>query len=243
MSVFLKKANLILFLVLAALIACDSKAQTSSPETNYTFKKGDPNGIGKWYLGREIAHVMGFQGMSWLERPEREQEENTSTLLSNMEIKPENIIADIGAGSGYHVLKMSPLASKGIIYAVDLQQEMLDALRQKKEKQSIDNVEMIKGSEKSANLAENSVDKVLMVDVYHEFEYPIEMIASIKKALKPGGQIYLIEYRAEDDNVPIKKLHKMSEAQAIKEMNEEGMILEKNIGKITLKHFIVFVEQ
>jgi len=207
------------------------------------YKQGGPNGIGKWYMGREIAHVMGFQGMNWLERPEREEEENTSILLKNMYIKPKDIIADIGAGSGYHVFKMAPLANKGTIYAVDIQDEMLEALRAKKEARNNQNIKIVKGSEKSVNLPENSVDKVLMVDVYHEFNYPKEMIASIKKALKPKGKLFLIEYRGEDRTVPIKELHKMTEAQAVKEMKAAGLTLQRNDANLPWQHCMVFSKE
>ena len=207
------------------------------------YKQGGPNGIGKWYMGREIAHVMGFQGMNWLERPEREEEENTSILLKNMYIKPKDIIADIGAGSGYHVFKMAPLANKGTIYAVDIQDEMLEALRAKKEARNNQNIKIVKGGEKSVNLPENSVDKVLMVDVYHEFNYPKEMIASIKKALKPKGKLFLIEYRGEDRTVPIKELHKMTEAQAVKEMKAAGLTLERNDDNLPWQHCMVFLKK
>ncbi|MEQ9288116.1 MAG: class I SAM-dependent methyltransferase [Cyclobacteriaceae bacterium] len=213
------------------------------PQDHYISKKGDPNGIGKWYLGREIAHVMGFQGIGWLERPEREKEENTSVLLKNMAIKPGDAIADIGAGSGYHVFKMAPMANRGTVYAVDIQDEMLAELRKNKSERGVENVVVVKGSEKSVNLPENSVDKVLMVDVYHEFAYPVEMIASIKKALKAGGKMFLIEYRGEDKNVPIKKVHKMTEKQAVKEMEAAGFVLERNIDNLPWQHCMVFVKK
>lgn len=193
-------------------------------------------------MDREIAHVMGFQGMNWLERPEREEEENASILLKNMDIKPTDIIADIGAGSGYHVFRMAPLVSRGSIYAVDIQDEMLEALEAKKETQNIHNIKIIKGSEKSVNLPENSVDKVLMVDVYHEFNYPKEIIASIKKALNPKGKLFLIEYRGEDRTVPIKELHKMTEAQTVKEMETAGLTLERNDDNLPWQHCMVFIK-
>lgn len=237
----MKKNTYLLFLLIILLPLYGCTAQDSNG--NYTFKKGDPNGIGKWYLGREIAHVMGFQGIGWLERPEREEEENTSILLRNMDIRAGDAIADIGAGSGYHVFKMASIAKKGMIYAVDIQDEMLAELRRNKEKGSHKNVAVIKGSEKSVNLPENSVDKVLMVDVYHEFNYPMEMVASIKKALRANGKIYLIEYRGEDAKVPIKKVHKMTEAQAVKEMQAAGMKLEQNIDNLPWQHCMVFVKQ
>ncbi len=220
---------------------CEGQNQTREKET-YTYKTGDPNGIGKWYMGREIAHVMGFQGIRWLERPEREKEENTSTLLKNMNIQPEDTIADIGAGSGYHVFKMSNKATEGKIYAVDIQDEMLDAIRKKIKATGIQNISTVKGSEKSVNLSENSVDKVLMVDVYHEFNFPIELMASVKKAMRSDAKLYLIEYRGEDGDVPIKEIHKMTEKQSIKEMEAAGFKLEENIDNLPWQHCMVFVK-
>ena len=208
---------------------------------DYTYKKGDPNGIGKWYMGREIAYVMGYQGMRWLERPEREEEENTLKLLENMQISPGDTIADIGAGSGYHVLKMAPRAAR--VYAVDIQQEMLNALDIRRKEAGLSNIELVRGSEKTVNLPENTIDKVLMVDVYHEFSFPGEMIASIKRAMRADAKLYLIEYRAEDPAVPIKKLHKMGEAQAVKEMQAAGLKLLRNISNLPWQHCMVFVKE
>ena len=238
----MKKVSYIFLSLLIMFPLIECVAQETTLNGAYTYKKGDPNGIGKWYMGREIAHIMGFQGMDWLDRPEREEEENTSILLQNMDIDTGDIIADIGAGSGYHVFKIANIAVKGLIYAVDIQDEMLVELRKNKVNGKFNNVELIKGSEKTVNLPENSVDKVLMVDVYHEFNYPMEMIASIKKALKTNGKIFLIEYRGEDDNVPIKKIHKMTEEQAIKEMQAAGMKLERNIDNLPWQHCMVFVK-
>ncbi|QBA64038.1 class I SAM-dependent methyltransferase [Muriicola soli] len=218
-------------------------SQGENAETGYTFRSGDPNGIGKWYMGREIAYVMGYQGINWLERPEREKEEQTSLLLENMDIKPDDRIADIGAGSGYHVFKMAPMAKNGIVYAVDIQDGMLTALRARKKKEQAINVEVIKGSEQSIKLAENSVDKVLMVDVYHEFSYPREMMASVVKALRDKGKLFLIEYRGEDRTVPIKKVHKMTVKQAVKELEAAGMKLEKNINNLPWQHCMIFIKK
>ncbi|MGB3145005.1 MAG: methyltransferase domain-containing protein [Maribacter sp.] len=221
------------------------KGQQSTEDTKdelYTYRSGDPNGIGKWYKGREIAHVMGYQGMSWLERSEREEEENTSKLLKNMNIKPGDTIADIGAGSGYHVFKMAPMVGNGQIYAVDIQPEMLAAMEVKKMEGDSKNVILVQGSEETVNLPANSVDKVLLVDVYHEFNYPLEMIQSIKKAMRPDAELYLIEYRGEDDSVPIKELHKMTEAQAVKEMKAAGLKLKQNINNLPWQHCLVFIK-
>ena len=239
----MRKSYLSLLIVIHLLLSLESNAQKSSDGGSYVFRNGDPSGIGKWYMGREIAHVMGYQGMSWLERPEREREENTSLLLKNMNIGEADVIADIGAGSGYHVLKMADIAEKGMVFAVDIQQEMLDALARNKENLNLDNIILIKGNEKSSKLPANTIDKVIMVDVYHEFAHPIEMINSIKQALKPNGKIFLIEYRAEDDKVPITRLHKMSEAQAVREMDAAGLKLKQNISNLPWQHCMVFVKK
>ncbi|TQO36978.1 methyltransferase family protein [Arenibacter algicola] len=238
----MKKVAQTLFLFFIILQWHPGITQDKTPNANYTYKKGDPNGIGKWYMGREIAYVMGYQGMPWLDRPGREKEENTSTLLLNMAIDPEDIIADIGAGSGYHVFKIAKLAESGLIYAVDIQDEMLEEISNRKERDQIKNVRVIKGGEKNINIAENSLDKVLMVDVYHEFNYPAEMLVSIKKALKADGKLFLIEYRGEDESVPIKELHKMTEAQAIKEMEAAGLKLHRNIDNLPWQHCMVFIK-
>jgi len=180
--------------LIAVTIICalnEVQAQDNKATQHYTYKDGDPNGIGKWYMGREIAYVMGFQGIDWLERPEREEEENTAKLINNMDINPGDTIAYIGAGSGYHVFKMAPIANEGVIYAVDIQEEMLTAIIMHSNYDTTKNIETILGGEKTVNLQENSVDKVLMVDVYHEFKYPYEMVMSIKKALRKDGKIYL----------------------------------------------------
>ena len=194
-------------------------------------------------MGREIANVMGFQGIGWLERSDREKEEKASILIQNMEIKPNDIIADIGAGSGYHVLKMAPLAKNGVIYAVDIQNEMLEEINSKVESKKIKNVKTILGSEKNIYLPKNSVDKILMVDVYHEFNYPKEMIESVKNALKPNGEFFLIEYRGEDPRVPIKKIHKMTEKQAVKEMLAADLILKENKSNLPWQHCMIFIKK
>jgi ubiquinone/menaquinone biosynthesis C-methylase UbiE len=230
-------------ILLISLFSASCNAQNTDTESRYTFKDGSYSGIGKWYMGREIAHVMGYQGINWLEREEREKEENTSKLIKNMEIQSGDVIADIGAGSGYHVFKMAPMASEGQVYAVDIQKEMLDAIRHKKKQTGVSNITTVKGDEKKVNLSANTVDKVLLVDVYHEFNFPYEMMQSIITALKPDGEIYLIEYRAEDESVPIKILHKMSEAQAVKEMEASGLKLKENIDNLPWQHCMVFVKQ
>jgi len=239
----MKKLTILLFLFATFLQSNECIAQNSILENKYIFKEGDFNGIGKWYMGREIAYVMGYQGIGWLERSEREKEENVSKLIKNMRIKSNDVIADIGAGSGYHTFRMASLAPNGLVYAVDIQTEMLMAIENKKTFSEISNVETILGTEKSVQLPKNSVDKILMVDVYHEFSFPLEMIFSMKNALKSNGELFLIEYRAEDPLVPIKRIHKMSQKQAVKEMEAAGFKLRKNIENLPWQHCMVFVKK
>lgn len=236
----MKNFSILIIFISCFLTANESIAQADNNDTKYTYKRGDYNGIGKWYMGREVAYVMGFQGINWLERSEREIEEGVSTLIKNMEIKTDDTIADIGAGSGYHVFRMAPLAENGLVYAVDIQPEMLEAIELKKRSKRVSNVETVLGSEKSINLPKNSLDKILLVDVYHEFSYPAEMVGSIKNALKSNGQLFLIEYRGEDSSVPIKKIHKMTVKQSIKEMEAAGFRLKENIDNLPWQHCMIF---
>lgn len=233
-----------LFLSFIALTTCEAqqKSPPAAVEEAYTFSTPSRDGIGKYYLGREISHVMGHLGSSWLERKEREKEEQVSQALKNMDLKPGEVIADIGAGSGYYSFRMAERVSKGKVLAVDLQPEMLDIMRQKIKKNKLKNVELIQGQEANPNLAPHSVDMVLMVDVYHELSYPKEMMEQIVAALKPGGRFILLEYRMEDPKVPIKRLHKMSLKQAVKEMKAIGLQLKENIGNLPWQHFMVFVK-
>lgn len=231
--------KLILFLLIVPIISFSQITNYNK----YIYKKGDINGIGKWYMGREIARVMGFQGIGWLERSSREKEENVSTLIQNMKIESNDIIADIGAGSGYHSFRMAPLAKNGVVYAVDIQSEMLAAINRRIELNKIKNIKTILGNEKSIQLPNNSVDKILMVDVYHEFNFPREMIRSIKNTLKPNGKLFLVEYRDEDPRVPIKKIHKMSEKQAEKEMDAAGFKLIENISNLPWQHCMIFIKK
>ena len=237
----MKRLYTLVLLFSFLFISNKSFSQELIQEDYYTFKRGDYNGIGKWYMGREIAYVMGFQGIGWLERSEREKEENVSSLIKNMKIKSNEVIADIGAGSGYHAFRIASLVTNGLVYAVDIQPEMLMAIEKTKEFEKVENIKTILGTEKTVELPKNSVDKILMVDVYHEFSFPVEMINSIKNALKPNGELFLIEYRAEDLKVPIKRIHKMTEEQAVKEMKAAGLVLKENIDNLPWQHCMIFI--
>ena len=215
--------SLLLVPLLAAnsLRAEDSKRKEKK-ENRYSFKKDhDPNGIGKFYMDREIAHVMGHRGAGWLERPTREEEEQPAKLLKALKIEPGMAVADIGAGSGYHVFRLAPLVGeKGKVYAVDIQKEMLDLIKAKLKKANVLNVETVLGGEADPKLPDDAIDLILMVDVYHEFAVPYEMTQKMIKALKPGGRLVFVEFRKEDPKVPILEVHKMSERQVKKEMDE-----------------------
>ncbi len=191
-------------------------------------------------MGRQIAHVMSHYGIDWLERQEREMEENTSQLLKNLAIKPGMIIADIGAGSGYHSTLMSKMVGKGKVYAVDVEPEMIAYLNDRIKLEGSKNIVPVLSTEQSVSLPENAIDMMLLVDVYHEFSFPYEMALSMLNALKPGGKLVLVEFRSEDAMVPIKTIHKMSEAQAVRELKAAGFIFEKNISNLPWQHCLVF---
>jgi protein-L-isoaspartate O-methyltransferase len=201
----------------------------------------DPDGIGKFYMGREIAHVMGHEAADWLERPEREAEERSTLLLSSLQIKPGDAVADIGAGTGYYTRRLAKVVGdKGAVYAVDIQREMLDLLTNNLTQAGITNVKPVLGTLADPKLPRASVDVILMVDVYHEFSHPYEMAKAMVEALKPGGRMIFVEYRGEDPTVPIKRVHKMTEAQVRKEMAVLPLTWVETLRVLPLQHIIVF---
>ena len=212
-------------------------------QDRYKIRPGDPNGINKWYMGRQIAHVMSHFGIDWLEREEREMEENTSLLLKNLAVKPGMVVADIGAGSGYHSALLSKMVGTGKVFAVDVEPEMIAYLNQRIKQEKLLRIVPVLSTEQKVSLPENTIDMMLLVDVYHEFSFPYEMALSMRAALKPGGKLVLVEFRAEDPTVPIKTIHKMSEAQAIKEFNAAGFAFDKNIDNLPWQHCMVFIKQ
>lgn len=224
---------------LITLLPGGCKSQPTS-NTNYTYKKGSADGIGKWYMGREIAHVMGAAGASWLERDERQQEENTALAIKNMKLKTGTVVADIGAGSGYYTFKIAPLVPQGKVYAVDIQDEMLRLLSDKKKQLNAGNVTIVKSTDSTLNLPDNSIDLAIMVDVYHELEYPKEILLAVYKALKKDGKLLLIEYRGEDATVPIKPLHKTSIVQMNKEMEANNFKLFYDGEFLPIQHFLEY---
>ena len=232
-----------LLIVLSFFFLCLSGEVTAQTENDYSQKEPSRDGIGKVYMGREISHVMGFHGVAWLERDSREEEENTKLTISKLPINENSKVADVGAGSGFYTFRIANRVPKGKVYAVDIQQEALNYINNKAEKQKVDNVITVLGTEKSPNLPENTLDLVIMVDVYHELAFPKEMLENIKKSLNPTGKLLLIEYRGEDPKVAIKPLHKMTVKQVKKELEANGFKLTTNGQYLNIQHFLLFEKE
>ncbi len=198
------------------------------------------DGIGKFYMGREIAKVMGHQEMLWLERPSRESQEQPSVVIDALNLRPTDTVADIGAGTGYFSFRIAPLVSEGKVLAVDIQPEMIDVIDFLTEDNKVNNVETILGSLNDPKIPEDSINLALMVDVYHELEYPREIMKSIVKSLKPQGRVVLVEYRKENPLIPIKGLHKMTQKQVKKEMEAVNLIWQETKNDLPSQHLMVF---
>jgi SAM-dependent methyltransferase len=232
------------FCLLASLTAL-AAAPTAPPAQPrdapaYEYRPASRDGTGKFYMGREIARVMGHPGAAWLERPEREQEEQPAKLLKLMDLRPTDVVADIGAGTGYYSFRLARLVPEGKVLAVDIQPEMLELLRRGAKDKGVTNVEPVLGTTTDPKLPQGSVDVVLLVDAYHEFDHPREMMLAVRKSLKPDGRVVLLEFRGEDPDVPIKPLHKMTEAQAKKELAAAGLEHVKTHGDLPWQHVMVF---
>jgi ubiquinone/menaquinone biosynthesis C-methylase UbiE len=190
--------------------------------------------------GRQIAGVMGVQGADWLNRPEREKEENPEGALDALGIRPGMVVADVGAGTGYMSLRLAKrVGPTGKVYANDLQPEMLRRLRENAAKAGLANIETVQGEEADPKLPAGRMDLVLLVDVYHEFSKPREMIDKIREAMKPDGRLVLLEYRKEDPNVPIREEHKMTVAEVKAELEPQGLVLSKVIETLPRQHILI----
>lgn len=238
-------ACLALYFAMAVSSARADEPAPQQPKRYTTKSDHDPNGIGKFYMGREIARVMGYQGAGWLERPQREKEEKLSVLVKALKLKPGEVVADIGAGSGVITrLLARAVTPKGKVYAVDIQEEMLSRLVKGMKAEGITNVEPVLGTEDDPGLKPDSVDLAIMVDVYHEFAYPWEMTSKLARALKPGGRLVFVEYRKEDPKVRrmIKLIHTMTEAQVKKEIGqpEFGLKWVETLDPLPVQHIIIF---
>jgi SAM-dependent methyltransferase len=231
-----------LTLLFIGTASCQQREQNNDSELSGRYIQQSPNrdGIGKIYMGREISYVMGHQGINWLERDSRKREEKPNQAIEALELKPTSVVADIGAGSGYFTFRISEEVPNGKVLAVDIQPEMIEFLEKKKKRLEATNVETILCTETDPKLPAESVDLALFVDVYHEIAFPYEYMQALVKGLKPGGRVALVEYRAEDPAVPIKRLHKMTEEQARKEMAVAGLEFIKNSNVLPQQHILLF---
>ncbi len=236
--------GIIVALAGGVLFADEPPKKREKPKYEYPVEH-DENGIGKFYLGREIAHVMGYQAAGWLERKERIKEEDPEKLIKSLDVKEGMVIADVGAGSGYHTFMLAPLVgAKGKVIASDIQQEMLDLVTKKAKQLKVTNVETVKGTTTDPKLPVGKVDLILLVDVYHEFEFPHEMTEKMVDALTPGGRLVFVEFRAEDEKVLIKTVHKMSERQVLKEMAVFPELEHtKTVSTLPWQHVVIFTKK
>jgi precorrin-6B methylase 2 len=230
-------------LVLVAWLLTGSAAIAQSPVVaeRYSTAPASADGVGKRYMGREISAVMGWQGAAWLEREERDREERTDLLLAALALQPGMVVADIGAGTGYLSRRMAPVVMPGgKVWAVDVQPQMIELLQASVKRSGLSQIEARLGAVDDVRLPAGSVDLAIMVDVYHELAYPYEVMASVMKALKPGGRVVFVEYKAEDPQVPIKRLHKMSEAQIRREAAVFSLDWERTVSTLPWQHVVIF---
>ena len=230
---FLISVNL--FLLSEVIYAAEHPGYIDAPERRTT-------GIGKFYLDREISFVMGHRAAGWLNRPERIREEMPDDVVANMGLESDHVVADIGAGSGYFSFRIADRVPSGKVFAVDIQPEMLQLIERQKTDTGVANIEGVLGQIDNPNLAPNSIDAAIMVDAYHEFSHPFEMINGIYDALRPGGRIFLLEYRGEDDSVPIRPLHKMTQEQVVKEMSIFGLEWTETLDFLPWQHMMIFTK-
>jgi ubiquinone/menaquinone biosynthesis C-methylase UbiE len=233
------KKRLLSGLLAVALLAGPWSAGAREAAT-YTFGTPSADGTGKFYEGREIAQVMGFEGAPWLDRVTRERDERPDLLVAELDLTPGMTIADVGAGSGYFERRLAPLLPQGRIYAVDVQPEMVAMLKELARQPATRNVVPVQGAENDVKLPAASLDLALLVDVYHELAFPREIIESLVRALKPGGRLVFVEYRAEDPAVAIKPLHKMSIAQLRREMRGLPLSWERTSERLPVQHIVIF---
>lgn len=222
-----------LILIFAACLA--ARAEDGSAETTT-----QPAPLTE-YKGRTIAPTMTYHGADWLTRKEREQEEHCKTLLKALNVKPGQAICDMGCGNGFYTLRLAKfVGKKGRVLAVDVQPEMLHLLDLRAKQSRFENIEPIQGTLTDPKLPEGEVDLILLVDVYHEFSHPEQMLRAMRRALKPHGRLVLVEFRLEDPQVPIKLLHKMSKAQIMKELPPNGFKLVEEFEKLPWQHVMFF---
>lgn len=228
------------FLLAGCQVSPANPPVSTTPDAIYQQRAPSRDGIGKFYMNREIAQVMGHLGAGWLERPSREREEQPQALIKALDLKPTDIVADIGAGTGYFSFRISPLVPQGKVLTVDIQPEMLQLVEAAKQEKKVMNVETVLGSITNPNLKASSIDLALIVDAYHEFDHPREMMQAIAQALKPNGRVVLVEYRGENPLIPIKALHKMTQRQVSNEMVAVGLTWLETKETLPQQHILFF---
>ena len=233
----------IIIILTLVLAPTQIQADTANISSYYQIGEASRDGIGKFYKGREISRVMGHLGAGWLERPRREREERTDLLLQNLSLKASDHVADLGAGTGYFSFPMAVKLTSGKVLAVDIEPEMLKLIERRKIVDIVNNIDTVLASERSPNIPNASVDVVLVVDAYHEFSFPREVMSGVVKGLKSSGRVVLVEYRGEDNNVPIKQLHKMTQQQAKKEMSAVGLQWLRTDDYLPQQHVMIFTKQ
>ena len=230
---------LFMFSVSLLLVATLALAQEKKTDAAQDEEKIPP--AATHYLGREIAQTMHYAGAPWLTRESRDREEDSRTMLKMLGLKEGSVVCDLGAGNGFYTLPIAKaVGEKGKVFAVEIQPEMLRFLKKRAAAQKVENIEYILGTLVDPKLPDNSQDIILMVDVYHEFSHPAQMLAKIRKALKPDGRLVLVEFRAEDDKVPIKPLHKMSKKQIDLELTANGFKQVDSFDKLPWQHMLFF---
>ena len=229
----------IVFTLLLALLA-GSPSGKPAPETRYELGEPRADGIGKFYLGREIARTTGPETADWQQRPTRQAEQRPDLLITHLGLEPDDVVADIGAGVGYHAFRIAPRLSRGKVIAVEIDPLWLTMIEERARNEGVTNIETVLGTATDSRLSPESVDLVLLVDVYHEFSHPVEMMEAIKKALKPDGRIALVEYRLEDPKVRVPKIHKMTLGQIEREMSSLGLERIEGEDDLPQQHLMFF---
>ncbi len=224
----------------ASAATASAPAEAPRDTSLYTVGPASRDGTGVVYLGREISQVMGHRGAAWLERSERAETERPGEVVDSLGLEPDAVVADIGAGTGYFTFRLAERVPEGTVYAVDIQPEMLGIVEARAAGEGRENVVPVQGTVSNPNLPADAVDVVLIVDAYHEFSHPREMMQGIVRGLRPGGRVVLVEYRGEDPSVPIKPLHKMTEAQARRELEAVGLRHVETKDFLPRQHFLVF---
>ena len=239
------RKRLLLFLVILCLAIQAAGQELVKPKTPATRPATQPTQplppLLTHYMGREIAQTMHWKGAGWLTREDREKEEDCTTMVKHLNVQPGQTVCDLGAGNGFYTLWLAKLVGEnGRVLAVDIQPEMLQMLKQRAQRETISNIELILGTTVDPKLPEGKLDLVLMVDTYHELSNPQEVLAAVRKSLKPHGRLALVEFRLEDESVPILTLHRMSKSQIMKEYTANGFKLVDQFDGLPWQHEMFF---